>query len=404
MSHNILPIIKIGGVNHHNKEWIAIYCKKNFTINSIIKKIKGNTFSASKQCWLIPYEKYNYDYLVKHLKELASIDDKLISIFKKEKEKKLTGITNKLSNQTLLQISIQLPNQQKIHPVNKQVLEQVQQHLQLKAYSTSTRKTYLNEIAAFLATIKHVKASALTPNRIKDYLQYCYKELKLSENTMHSRINALKFYYEQVLKKDKFFYEIPRAKKPYKLPNVLSEKEIVRLFNTLQNQKHKAILFIAYSAGMRVSEVVGLKISNIDSQRMQIKIEGAKGKKDRYVNLSTIVLEVLRSYIKQCVPRPKKYLFESEIAGEPYSSRSAQKVFQRAKEKAGISKNVTFHSLRHSFATHLLEKGVDIRYIQDILGHNNIKTTERYTHVKKEQIIQITSPLDDLWLKGDIKI
>ena len=135
---------------------------------------------------------------------------------------------------------------------------------------------------------------------------------------------------------------------------------------------------------------------------MQIKIESAKGKKDRMVNLSPVLLDILRQYIKKLKPQPTTYIFESEIVGEAYSSRSAQKVFQRAKEKAGIAKNVTFHSLRHSFATHLLEKGIDIRYIKDILGHFSIKTTQRYTHVKKSQLIQITSPLDDLWLKGDI--
>ena len=135
---------------------------------------------------------------------------------------------------------------------------------------------------------------------------------------------------------------------------------------------------------------------------MQIKVENSKGKKDRYVTLSPVLLDVLREYIKGCKPRPKIYLFESDIEGEAYSSRSAQKVFQRAKQIAGIKKEVSFHSLRHSFATHLLEKGIDIRFIKDILGHFSIKTTERYTHVTKEKLIHISSPLDDLWLKGDI--
>ena len=135
---------------------------------------------------------------------------------------------------------------------------------------------------------------------------------------------------------------------------------------------------------------------------MQIKIVAAKGKKDRYVNLSPVLLDILRSYIKRAELRPSVYLFESEIPGEPYSSRSAQKVFQRARDLAGIRRDITFHSLRHSFATHLLEKGIDIRFIKDILGHFSIKTTQRYAHVSKEKLIQINSPLDDLWLKGEI--
>ena len=169
------------------------------------------------------------------------------------------------------------------------------------------------------------------------------------------------------------------------------------MFGAVNNLKHKAILFTAYSAGLRVSEVVGLKQTDIDSMRMQIHIENAKGKKDRYVGLSVLLLDVLRAYLKQIKPRPQKYVFEGDTPGQPYTSRSAQLVFQQAKEKGGIHKEVSFHSLRHSFATHLLEKGIDIRYIKDILGHFSIKTTERYLHVKKEDLITIVNPLDELY-------
>lgn len=210
----------------------------------------------------------------------------------------------------------------------------------------------------------------------------------------------MKFYYEQVLKREKFFWEIPRPKKHIILPKVLSDAEIGRMFKAVTNLKHKAILFTAYSAGLRVSEVVNLKIKDIDTGRMTLFIENAKGKKDRVVNLSPLLLDVLRSYVKQAAPRPKVYLFESDVAGEPYSTRSAQIIFSEARKKAGINKTVSFHSLRHSFATHLLEKGVDIRYIKDILGHFNIKTTERYTHVSRRALVNIGSPLDDLFSRG----
>ena len=184
---------------------------------------------------------------------------------------------------------------------------------------------------------------------------------------------------------------------------MLGEQEIGKMFNAVNNIKHKAILFTGYSAGLRVSEVVSLELKHIDSDRMQMLIEDAKGKKDRYVGLSILLLDVLRSYIKQLKVRPAKYLFEGQFPGTPYSTRSAQEIFQAAKEKAGIHKDVGFHVLRHSFATHLLEKGVDIKYIKDILGNFSINTTERYLHVKKEQLITITSPLDDLWKKGNIR-
>jgi integrase/recombinase XerD len=246
---------------------------------------------------------------------------------------------------------------------------------------------------------------SLTAEDLKRYMVHIMQKEKLSENTAHSRLNALKFYFEQVLGREKFFWEIPRPKKRLQLPKILGEQEISRLFKALTNKKHKAILFTAYSAGLRVSEVVNLKIKNIDSDRMQILIECAKGKKDRYVMLSPVLLDILRVYIQKEQPKPSLYLFENPYqTGVAYNIRSAQKIFQMAKEKAGIKKEISFHSLRHSFATHLLEKGIDIRYIKDLLGHFDIRTTEIYLHVKKEQLINISSPIDDLWEKGKLDI
>ncbi len=190
---------------------------------------------------------------------------------------------------------------------------------------------------------------------------------------------------------------------PLQLPKLLNENELARLFNAITNKKHKAILFTAYSAGLRVSEVVRLKLKHIDSRRMQVLIEQGKGKKDRYVNLSLLLLDILRQYLKLCNPRPKEYLFESGQNGIGYAERTVQQIFSTAKEKVGISKSVGVHSLRHSFATHLLDKGTNIKYIQELLGHFSIKTTERYLHVSKKQLVNIISPLDDLWKKEHIE-
>jgi site-specific recombinase XerD len=177
---------------------------------------------------------------------------------------------------------------------------------------------------------------------------------------------------------------------------------LVKLFNAMINKKHKAMLFTAFSAGLRVSEVVNLKIADIDSKRMQIFIQRAKGKKDRYVNLSPVLLDILRKYCTGYKAGPKVFLFESEQTLTAYPSRTVQQIFTNAKNKAGIRKEVGIHSLRHSFATHLLDKGTDIKYIKDLLGHFNIKTTERYLHVSKKQLVNIVSPFDDLWSKEDI--
>jgi len=260
----------------------------------------------------------------------------------------------------------------------------------------------MNELTQYLQALKNHSADGMPVERIRQYLQFCFEVLKLSENTIHSRINALKFYYEQVLKRDRFFWDIPRPKKPQQLPRLLSEVELTRLFNALKNKKHKAMLFTAYSAGLRVSEIVSLRIADIDSSRMQILLTRAKGKKDRYVNLSPVLLDILREYIKSCRPKPVVYLFESGSTGTAFPTRTVQQIFSQAKNAAGIRKEVGIHSLRHSFATHLLEKGTDIRYIKDILGHFNIRTTERYLHVANRQLVNIISPFDDLWKKNGV--
>ena len=283
-----------------------------------------------------------------------------------------------------------------IDSVNAHVIKAMSDHLIIKAYSNSTIKTYLNEMRQFLYRLGKIPADELQPAHLKRYFVYCFENLHLSENTLHSRMNAIKFYYEQVLHRERFFWEIPRPKKPMQLPKLLNEEELRKLFNALSNKKHKAMLFTVYSAGLRVSEIVNLKLKHIDSERMQILIENAKGKKDRYVNLSPILLDILRKYIQQYEPRPKLYLFESEQTGNAYPTRTVQQIFSNAKRDAGILKDVGIHSLRHSFATHLLDKGIDVVFIQKLLGHNNIKTTLRYLHVTNKDLVHILSPLADI--------
>jgi site-specific recombinase XerD len=191
----------------------------------------------------------------------------------------------------------------------------------------------------------------------------------------------------------KEFYDLPRPRKPLRLPTILAEEEIRDLLQRTSNLKHKTILMTAYSAGLRVSELVKLKIIDIDSKRMLIHIREAKGGKDRMVPLSWVLLQKLREYFT--FYKPKEYLFEGDEGGI-YGTRTAQKVLHQAKKRAGIRKKGSVHSLRHSYATHLLEGGTDIRFIQELLGHNNIKTTLRYTQVSKRSLAAIQSPLDRL--------
>jgi len=239
-----------------------------------------------------------------------------------------------------------------------------------------------------------VDVSSLSKDHIQAYLLWLLQKKGYSEAHLHTTINAIKFYFEKVEGRTKEFYDLPRPKKPYKLPNVLAEEEIISLIKKTENLKHKTLLMASYAAGLRVSELVSLKISDIDSKRMLIYLRAAKGKKDRVVPLSKLLLETLREYVRQY--KPKNYVFEGERGGEPYSKRSAQEVLRAAKKRAGIQKSGSIHLLRHSYATHLLESGTDIRYIQAFLGHNSLKTTMRYTHVMQPKIEAIQSPLDKL--------
>jgi integrase/recombinase XerD len=409
-----METVELRPLFHKERACIGIYSQLSGKLNYHFQKKAGAKWSQSNKCWYVPCTEYNYELPAKVLKGIAVLE--VVELKKYLIELKKTGAHPNVANQNVTLVKTVIENitpvparsVQKINPLvnlsqeNYKELRKYSQQLVLKSYSPSTIKTYTNEFMQFLQTIKDVPANEFSVQRIKDYLQYCFEKLKLSENTLHSRMNALKFYFEQVLKREKFFWEIPRPKKQFILPKVLGESELKRLFNAIQNKKHKAILFTAYSAGLRVSEVVNLELKHIDRSRMQIFIERAKGKKDRYVMLSPVLLDILSNYYKTSKPRPVKYIFEGPEPGTPYSSKSMQKIFQMAREKAGIHKALTFHSLRHSFATHLLEKGVDIKYIKDLLGHFDIKTTARYLHVKKEQLVNIVSPLDNLFLGEEI--
>jgi site-specific recombinase XerD len=230
-------------------------------------------------------------------------------------------------------------------------------------------------------------------DKIKSYFLYCAEKLQMKESQINSRYNAIKFYYEQVMGRNKFLIDLPRPKAPSQLPKHISARDIKKLFEAVANAKHALMLKLCYGMGLRVSEIVNIKITDIDSGNMQVLIERAKGKKDRYANLPETILEDLRTYYKEY--RPSKYLFEGQDGGK-YSIRSVQNVFKSAMRKANINKEVGIHGLRHSFATHLLENGTDISYIQQLLGHESIKTTMIYAKVAQKDVKKIKSPLDNL--------
>ena len=407
--------ITLQPLHHRNQECIGIYVKANTKINNALNKKAGAKWSRTQCCWYIPFSRQNYDLLREVLTGMAEIDNTALRQYlanrKKDDSKSpeppetQQRLGEREQNAALFSKQAVVNNQslqvkrgnvpvEKIHPVNAHVIPDMEQRLRLRGYSASTRKTYLNEVSVFLRMIKMHRADDFSTQRIKDYLQYCAVKLKLTENTLHSRINALKFYYEQVLKREKFFWDIPRPKKASLLPQVLSKEEVIRLLKVIENVKHKTMLMLGYACGLRVSEITALEIKDMDEERRLLFIRRAKGKKDRMVSLSPVMLVMLRKYTAQY--KPIKFLFEGQTTGTAYSTRSLESIIKAAKDKACIHKTGSMHMLRHSFATHLLDKGTDVVFIQKLLGHNDLKTTLRYLHVTNKDMLNILSPLEDI--------
>jgi site-specific recombinase XerD len=275
-----------------------------------------------------------------------------------------------------------------------EILRKYKELLIQKRYSYNTQKIYCNYFKDFVLYFEDKNLEKVSMEQINSYLLGLIKTKNISISQQNQRINAIKFYYEKVLGKTKQYYEIHRPNRDKKLPKVLSKNEVKEILNSCNNIKHRCILMLIYSAGLRRSELINLKLADIDSERMVININGAKGKKDRISLLSENALHLLRQYYKEY--KPKKCLFEGAKGGK-YSPTSISNVLKNAAQKARIHKTVTPHMLRHSFATHLLEQGTDLRYIQELLGHNSSKTTEIYTHVSKKAIDKIRNPVDDFF-------
>ena len=265
--------------------------------------------------------------------------------------------------------------------------------MELKGYSPRTIKNYIGHVSNF-AKYYNKSPELLREKEIREYLHYCIMEKKLSEGTVNYINAGLKFFYTKTLNRywnmDKLF----RIKEPRRLPAVLSPEEVKSIFDATENLKHKTILMTIYSAGLRVSEVCNLKITDIDSKSMQILIREGKGKKDRYSLLSNANLEILREYWKRY--HPTEYLFSGRGRTDSITPRSVQRMMEKSIKKTKITKKATIHTLRHSFATHLLDAGTDICYIQRLLGHTRITTTTIYLHLRRMDLLNIKSPLDIL--------
>lgn len=390
-----METINLAIVHHKQTPCIALQYKYNPAINNCVRKVPGIRWSQTLKAWYIPCRRDAVQHLDKETKGIALLQTNILheqlNQLKQQQQNDKLQTGQWVATGNIATIKKEFAIQQHITEQNIEALQNLIDLLKLKAYSPNTIRTYKNEFGIFLQIIKSRTAPSITPHELKRYLLYCLDKLKLTENTVNSRLNALKFYYEQVLGREKFFFEIPRPKKPLKLPKVISEEKILEALFEIKNLKHKAILLLAYSAGLRVSEVISIKPTDIDSHRMQIRILHAKGKKDRMVTLSTHLLPLLREYYLKY--KPATWLFEGQY-GAQYTARSAQQIFRQTFKKLQLPAQFSFHSLRHSYATHLLDNGTDISYIQKLLGHNDIKTTLRYANVSIKDVGKIESPLD----------
>lgn len=275
--------------------------------------------------------------------------------------------------------------------------DQMEKDMQLRGFSPKTQYKYLAHLRQF-EEFFHRPAEELGQEELRNFLHYLIKEKNVSRSYANGVYSGLKFFFETTLGRSWDMTQIPRVKKAQKLPVVVSREEIKKLLAVTTNLKFKTMFMVAYSAGLRVNEITHLKVSDIDSQQMQILVREGKGKIDRYSLLSEVILKFLREYWKQY--RPTLWLFPGKIPGQPISNRAFQDAFQKARKKSGINERASIHSLRHSFATHLLEDGTDIVRIQHLMGHARIGTTTLYLHLAKSRILEVKSPLDAL-LKED---
>jgi integrase/recombinase XerD len=343
-----------------------------------LKAIPGYRWDRERQCWSFPRTREALERILAVFRADWRILDRDVA--------EAFGFTQPL----------QLKDRQVAAAPEKvdTTLRLVERELKIRNYSAKTIKSYGSCLRSCEHFFAPKRLGDLSNDDVKKYLLHQIEKEKLSAGTVNQTINALRFLFMEIFKRPMVLDDLHRPLKGRRLPVVLSLDEVKRIFDGLGNIKHRVMLMLTYSAGLRVGEVVRLKPEDIDGKRKLIHVHEGKGKKDRYTILSDAVLEGLRAYWKAY--KPKKWLFEGQVEGEPYAIRSAQRVFECAAEKAGISKEVSIHSLRHSFATHLLEQGTDIRFIQELLGHSSVKTTEIYTHVSRRHIAAIRSPIDQI--------
>jgi integrase/recombinase XerD len=369
--------ITIEPMRHKGEYRVKLIFPYDDVLIGMVKKIPGSTWSRTMKCWHVADEPEIIERLLKIFKGIAWLDYSAL------KERK-AGTISQNGKYYLAEAT------QEDHAM----IGELKKWMEHKRYSPSTIKTYTGAALVFIRFLKPKEVKEAVNEDVVRFTNEYILANKYSASYQNQTINAVKLFFGEVLKSKIVIGELERPRPEHRLPNVLSKEEVKAILQAPSNIKHKAMLSIIYACGLRRGELLNLKPLDVDSKRGLLIIRNAKGKKDRVAPLSEKIIKLLREYY--IVYRPDKWLFEGQKKGEQYTGRSLEEVLKKNTILAKIKKPVTLHWLRHSYATHLLEGGTDLRYIQEILGHKSSKTTEIYTHVSNKQLQKIKSPIDDI--------
>lgn len=357
---------------HQREVLLTISFKYNHDIKDAIKAIGGSYFNQTLRAWCIVYTKEKLTLLK------SSLHGKVVFI-------EAEGLQNIL-------LKKHVKEKRTISEANKNVIRDFVKYLKGKRYSESTVKTYFTFIADFINYVQPKPLEKLTKKDLELFVEDVFVPRKMSISSHRQLISAMKHFFIFTNSEIEIDFKSLAPRNDQKLPNVLSHEEIIELIRVTKNIKHRVCIAMIYSSGLRVGELINLKLKDLDIQRKLLKVQNSKGRKDRYVPIANVMLPLLQNYLTTYAP--KTYLIEGIKEGAPYSAISIRNFLARGCKQAQITKRVTPHTLRHSYATHLLENGTDIRYIQELLGHSRPETTMIYTHVRSQILKNITNPLD----------
>ncbi|MBN1768178.1 MAG: tyrosine-type recombinase/integrase [Prolixibacteraceae bacterium] len=380
------PTIKLTPSEHRNQAVVLLKFDYNSTIITAVKGLGNARWSATKKCWYILQDNFDLNILFKQLTPLAYLDYSELKSNKKEANSVLGNSSKRTYNLSLYK--------SRLSDQTKAEIELFVHWMEQKRYAANSIKSYRHSLQIFFGYFAPKEPDTIEIEDITQFNHDFILQNGLSSTFQNQTVSALKLYYEKNHNRHIEFDKIERPRKSNPLPKVFSKTDLEAFFRATKNPKHKMAMMLIYSCGLRRNELVNLKLNHIDSKRKMLSVINSKGKKDRVIPLSKQTVAKIRSYYLEY--RPTTYFIEGQTTGEPLTTSSLQQIFKRSMKKASITKPYTIHCLRHSIATHLLENGTDLRYIQEFLGHKSSKTTEIYTHVTDRSLQNIKNPFDEL--------